>query len=122
MSEPHPEVPHLLEHVRATRTKLGQLHAFLESRVEHLADLHRQLAQLDAAQRLLQQALSLPVTYREPLILRCIRSMTYQQISDVLGLPVTTVETRLARARRMLREEVGDDFLEDSASDQTQQQ
>ena len=82
----------------------------------------QQLAQLDAAQRLLQQALSLPVTYREPLILRCVRAMTYQQISDVMGLPVTTIETRLARARRMLREEVGDEYLEDSASGQTQEQ
>ncbi len=32
--------------------------------------------------------------------------MTYRQISEVLELPVTTVETRLARARRMLREEL----------------
>ena len=90
--------------------------------VSHDRDAPQQLAQLDAAQRLLQQALSLPVTYREPLILRCVRSMTYQQISDVLGLPVTTVETRLARARRMLREEVGDEYLEDSDSGETQEQ
>ncbi len=60
----------------------------------------------DAARRLMDQALSLPVAYREPLLLRCLRSMSYQQIGEVLGLPVTTVETRLARARRMLREEV----------------
>ena len=60
----------------------------------------------DAAGRLLEQALSLPPAYREPLMLRCLRSMTYQQISQVLELPVTTVETRLARARRMLREEL----------------
>lgn len=62
----------------------------------------------DAAGRLMQQALSLPPEYREPLLLRCIRAMTYQQISDVLGLPVTTIETRLARARRMLRDEIGE--------------
>ncbi len=60
----------------------------------------------DAAERLLERALGLPVAYREPLLLRCLRSMSYEQIGDVLGLPVTTVETRLARARRMLREEM----------------
>ncbi len=60
----------------------------------------------DAAGRLLEQALSLPPAYREPLLLRCLHSMTYQQISQVLELPVTTVETRLARARKMLREEL----------------
>jgi RNA polymerase sigma-70 factor (ECF subfamily) len=62
----------------------------------------------DAANRLMERALSLPVTYREPLLLRCVRGMSYQQIGQVLDLPVTTVETRLARARRMLREEIAD--------------
>lgn len=63
----------------------------------------------DTARRLLDQALTLPPEYREPLLLRCLRSMTYQQISDTLGLPVTTIETRLARARKMLREEFDGD-------------
>jgi len=68
----------------------------------------------DAASRLMQQVLSLPPEYREPLLLRCVQSMTYQQISEILDLPVTTIETRLARARRMLRDEVGDEvFAED---------
>lgn len=71
----------------------------------------RGVDQREAAQRLLTQAMSLPSEYREPLLLRCVRSMSYQQISDVLELPVTTIETRLARARRMLREEVGDEIL-----------
>jgi RNA polymerase sigma-70 factor, ECF subfamily len=65
----------------------------------------------DAADRLMRQALSLPPEYREPLLLRCVQSLTYQQISELLDLPVTTVETRLARARRMLREEVGDEVF-----------
>jgi RNA polymerase sigma-70 factor (ECF subfamily) len=55
----------------------------------------------------MEQVLSLPPEYREPLLLRCVRSMTYLQISEMLDLPVTTIETRLARARRMLRDEVG---------------
>ena len=62
----------------------------------------------DAANRVMQRALGLPMTYREPLLLRCVRSMSYQQISEVLELPITTVETRLARARRMLRQEIAD--------------
>ena len=85
-------------------------------------DAPHQLAQLDAAQRLLEQALSLPMTYREPLLLRCVRALSYQQISEVLDLPITTVETRLARARRMLREEVGEEFPEDSKSKREQDQ
>ncbi len=68
--------------------------------------VHQQLERREAAERLLQQALTLPIAYREPLLLRCVRSMSYKQISDVLGLPLTTIETRLARARRMLRQEI----------------
>ncbi len=67
------------------------------------------LGRKDAAGLLLRQAMSLPAEYREPLLLRCIQSLTYQQISDILDLPITTIETRLARARKMLREEVGDE-------------
>ena len=83
-----------------------------ESRVLHepagvLPEPEELLGRKDAAAMLLQQAMSLPAEYREPLLLRCIQSLTYQQISDILDLPITTIETRLARARRMLREEVG---------------
>jgi RNA polymerase sigma-70 factor (ECF subfamily) len=56
----------------------------------------------------MEQALTLPPEYREPLLLRCVRALSYQQISEILELPVTTIETRLARARKMLREEVGE--------------
>jgi len=46
----------------------------------------------------------LPDTYRECVLLRCARGMSHRQISDITGLPETTVETRIARGRRMLRE------------------
>ena len=65
----------------------------------------------DAARPLMEQVRTLPPEYREPLVLRCVRSLTYQQISEILNLPVTTIETRLARARRMLREEVGEEIV-----------
>ncbi len=58
----------------------------------------------DESQRIYQAAMSLPVGYREPVLLRCMRSMSYQQIGDVLDLPTTTIETRIARGRRMLKE------------------
>ena len=69
-------------------------------------------ARRDAARYVLDQALTLPPEYREPLLLRCIQALTYQQIGAILDMPVTTVETRLARARRMLREEVGEEVGE----------
>lgn len=53
----------------------------------------------------LQIAESLPHEYREPLLLS-LRGLSYRQISRVLELPVTTIETRLFRARKMVREEL----------------
>jgi DNA-directed RNA polymerase specialized sigma24 family protein len=49
-------------------------------------------------------AAELPDGYREPLLLKCLQDMSYKQIGDVMGLPDTTIETRIARARRMLRD------------------
>lgn len=61
-------------------------------------------ADSDESKRIYNAAMSLPAGYREPVLLRCVRSMSYQQIGEVLDLPATTIETRIARGRRMLRE------------------
>ncbi len=57
---------------------------------------------------LLQAVQSLPATYREPFVLRHLEEWSYAEIADVLGLTVENVETRLVRARRMLRETLAD--------------
>lgn len=62
------------------------------------------VAAADEATRLMDLARTLPEAYREPLLLRCVRGMSYRQIGEVLDLPETTIETRIARGRRMLRE------------------
>lgn len=46
----------------------------------------------------------LPALYREPFVMKHMNGWSYKQISQTLGLPVDTVETRLVRARRFLRE------------------
>jgi len=58
----------------------------------------------DEARRLMELAMELPEGYREPLLLRCVREMSYRQIGELVGLPESTIETRIARGRRMLRE------------------
>lgn len=55
---------------------------------------------LEAVLRLLDR---MQADYREPMWLRAVQGLSQQQIADTLGLPVTTIETRLARGRRMLR-------------------
>ena len=53
---------------------------------------------------LMQAVQALPALYREPFVLRHLENWSYTEIGDLLGLPVETVETRLVRARRHLRE------------------
>jgi RNA polymerase sigma-70 factor (ECF subfamily) len=42
--------------------------------------------------------------YRSVVELSCIQSLSYAEVGMALGLPVKTVETRLYRARKLLRE------------------
>lgn len=59
-------------------------------------------------QRILQAIDQLPDMYREPFILRHLQDWSYREIADVMDLPVDTVETRLVRARRQLRDMLRD--------------
>jgi RNA polymerase sigma-70 factor (ECF subfamily) len=55
--------------------------------------------------QLLQTAIeSLPVHYREVLLLCEVEEMSYQEIAETLSIPVGTVMSRLSRARKALRE------------------
>jgi RNA polymerase sigma-70 factor (ECF subfamily) len=45
----------------------------------------------------------LSVKYREVILLHYYESLSYQEISDVLRIPVTTVGVRMTRARQKLR-------------------
>lgn len=45
----------------------------------------------------------LPANYRECLVLRFQSELSYEQIAQVVGVPVSTIETRIHRAKRMLR-------------------
>ncbi|HYD01400.1 MAG TPA: sigma-70 family RNA polymerase sigma factor [Phycisphaerales bacterium] len=58
----------------------------------------------EEAQRVLDAARSLPEEYSEPLLLRAVQGLSYRAIGQIMELPETTIETRIARARRMLRD------------------
>jgi RNA polymerase sigma-70 factor (ECF subfamily) len=55
--------------------------------------------------QLVQHAIDdLPAHYREPLLLCDVEEMSYQEIAEILSIPMGTVMSRLARARRAVRE------------------
>jgi RNA polymerase sigma-70 factor (ECF subfamily) len=51
---------------------------------------------------------SLPEKYRAALVLCDIEEKSYEEISEVLGLPVGTVKSRINRARNLLKEKLRD--------------
>ena len=55
--------------------------------------------------QLMQRAIDdLPVHYRETLLLCEVEEMSYQEIAEILSIPIGTVMSRLARARKAVRE------------------
>jgi len=57
--------------------------------------------------QLLKDALEkLPVEFREILVLRELEGMSYREIADLVGIPVGTVMSRLARGRERLQRQL----------------
>lgn len=55
------------------------------------------------AKRLVNQALeSLPLTFREVVVLKEIDDLSYKEIAEITDIPIGTVMSRLARGRKML--------------------
>jgi RNA polymerase sigma-70 factor (ECF subfamily) len=48
----------------------------------------------------------LPARYREAFELRDLQELSYEEIGDVLGVPVGTVKSRVNRARNLLKDEL----------------
>jgi len=63
-----------------------------------------EMLQIGSADReMIHKALEeLPAEYREILVLREMEGLTYKQIADIIGTPLGTVMSRLARARKRL--------------------
>lgn len=72
---------------------------------ESIAETHPEAALMAlTARESLHQALDqLPLEFREVIVLRELEDLSYKQISDVTGVPVGTVMSRLSRARQRLQ-------------------
>jgi RNA polymerase sigma-70 factor (ECF subfamily) len=50
---------------------------------------------------------ALPADYREVLVLRELQDCSYREIAAIAGIPLGTVMSRLARARRLMKQALG---------------
>jgi RNA polymerase sigma-70 factor (ECF subfamily) len=75
------------------------------------------LALASATREALQSALErLPVAFREVILLCDVEEMKYQEIAEVLSVPIGTVMSRIARGRKLLRHMLAGERTEQSAS------
>jgi RNA polymerase sigma factor (sigma-70 family) len=54
-------------------------------------------------ERLKEALADLPPEYREVIVLRVMEELSYKQIADLIGIPIGTVMSRLARSRKRLQ-------------------
>ena len=91
-SRPNPAGPVPVEELQASESANPRVRAEAEERREQV---RRALGDLSE-------------TFRLPLVLREIEGMNYEQIGEVLRLPVGTVKSRIHRARLELRDRLRD--------------
>lgn len=80
-----------------------QLDEFLAAQqADGCPDVAESIVRSEQYRHLLQAIRQLPDKYREVFVLKHVQDITYAQISEILDIPVTTVQIRLVRARRMI--------------------
>lgn len=62
-----------------------------------------QLLTLEVQENVQKQIARLPPKYRSAIVLKYMEDLSLQEVSEVLDIPVSTVKTRLYRAREILR-------------------
>jgi RNA polymerase sigma-70 factor (ECF subfamily) len=89
------------------RSRGHELTTPLDSEIHDVEDRSQnpEMKMIEGAMRedLLSALESLPVEFREALVLRELEGLGYKEIADVTDLPLGTVMSRLARARERLR-------------------
>jgi RNA polymerase sigma-70 factor (ECF subfamily) len=75
------------------------------------------ILELRARQAIVREQLAkLPTKYRIVLTLRHLQEMTYEEMADILTIPIGTIKTHLFRARHLLKERLLAQHLQSGAS------
>jgi len=72
----------------------------------YLGDPAEDVEKKDLCGRVLEAVRTLPEKYREVFVLAHAGELTYAQMAEVLDIPITTMQIRLVRARRMIRDQI----------------
>ena len=99
---------HALSHRRRKNQRPIPLSDEIAGRLcdENSDRLFENLERKEQYRLILNAVAALPEKYRRVFVLQYAGDLTYAQLAEVLDIPVTTVQIRLVRARRMILERV----------------
>jgi RNA polymerase sigma-70 factor (ECF subfamily) len=97
-----------LRHRRQKARRLGPLKKELaEVQCDEKAlQLFEKVEQKEQCRQILGTVKSLPEKYRQVFMLAYAGDLTYAKIAEILDIPITTVQIRLVRARRMIYDRI----------------
>lgn len=73
-----------------------------------LSASHARDAEMQMRERVRDEIENLPAKYRAVLVLRHLQELSYEEMADVMRVPIGTVKTQLFRARALLKERLED--------------
>jgi len=91
------------EFLRARRQERRFPHYELEDVCIELPSVEPLLADTLDATRVLEALARLPAQYKAPVTLFYLREHSYKEIADILGVPVGTVKSRIARGKSQIQ-------------------
>ncbi len=68
-----------------------------------LAQPEKYYSNRELRQNIDEAIMNLPETYHDVIYMRFVHSLSYQEIADALGLPISTIETRIYRGKALLQ-------------------
>jgi RNA polymerase sigma-70 factor (ECF subfamily) len=92
----------------AARAEMAAEHAREQGPQGTLANFHARAAEADVRETVRAEIALLPPKYRYALVLRHLQELSYEEIAEVMRVPIGTVKTHLFRARALLKDRLCD--------------
>jgi RNA polymerase sigma-70 factor (ECF subfamily) len=87
---------------QAARPRVTEYDEMADPRPDHHPDPEALLLRQQTVDRVRKAVESLPMDFREVIVLRELEGLSYKDIAEVIGVPIGTVMSRLSRARERL--------------------
>jgi RNA polymerase sigma-70 factor (ECF subfamily) len=98
---------------KITAVSLNEFDYLLDQGISHenkdsLLDYQKNLIPTDEQEQVQRAISNLPFIYRRVVVLRYIQDLTYQEIADILEMPLGRVKVQLHRAHQILYDQLSD--------------